>query len=229
MAYLLILCILLALCWGPQWWVRRQLRRYGTARPDLPGSGGELALHLVKRFELRGVKVDATTPGGDHYNPRTRAVCLSPQHLEGRSLAAVAAAAHEVGHAMQHQRGDKLFTLRYLLVSVALQVRRLAALLLVAAPIATLLLRQPILGLLLAAAAFLCGALVEILVHLVTLPVEWDASFGKALPVLRGYLSPRDLPAVRKLLRACALSYLAAALANMLNLWAWIALLRRWR
>jgi Zn-dependent membrane protease YugP len=67
------------------------------------------------------------------------------------------------------------------------------------------------------------------MVHLVTLPIEWDASFGKALPVLRAgsYLGVKQDQAVAKILRAAALTYVAAALADVLNLTRWAALLIR--
>ena len=63
---------------------------------------------------------------------------------------------------------------------------------------------------------------------LVTLPVEFDASFARALPILeRGYLGPADLPAARRILTACALTYVAGALVSVLNFRRWIRLLRR--
>jgi hypothetical protein len=67
------------------------------------------------------------------------------------------------------------------------------------------------------------------LVHLVTLPVEWDASFRRALPILqqKNYLSPKDEQGARRILTAAALTYVAASLASLLNLWRWIAFLRR--
>ena len=75
------------------------------------------------------------------------------------------------------------------------------------------------------------GALVMgfgVLVQLVTLPVELDASFRKALPVLEaGYLQPEQVPAARRILRAAAWTYVAASLAGLLNFWRWIAILRR--
>jgi Zn-dependent membrane protease YugP len=65
-------------------------------------------------------------------------------------------------------------------------------------------------------------------VHVVTLPVELDASFAKALPVLArdGYLSAADLPAARSVLRAAAWTYVAAALATLLDVARWFRLLR---
>ena len=67
------------------------------------------------------------------------------------------------------------------------------------------------------------------LVHLVTLPVEIDASFGKALPILRSgqYILPEDEVAVRRVLRAAAFTYVAGSLASLLNLARWLAFLRR--
>ena len=69
---------------------------------------------------------------------------------------------------------------------------------------------------------------VSVVVHLVTLPVEYDASFRRALPILDqgGYLPPEDMPAARRILRACALTYVAASLASLLNLWRWIRFIR---
>ena len=67
-----------------------------------------------------------------------------------------------------------------------------------------------------------------IAMHLLTLPVEVDASFKKALPILeRGYLTPKQIPAARSILRAAAWTYVAASLSTLLNFWRWIAVLRR--
>src|SRR5690606_35009320 len=70
---------------------------------------------------------------------------------------------------------------------------------------------------------------VSCVVHLVTLPVEFDASFGRALPILKKgrYVQPRDYKAVRRILTACALTYLAGSLYGLLNFWRWFRFLRR--
>jgi Zn-dependent membrane protease YugP len=66
-------------------------------------------------------------------------------------------------------------------------------------------------------------------VHLVTLPVEFDASFGRALPILKEgqYINNNDYLAARKILTACALTYLASSLSGLLNFWRWLRMLRR--
>ncbi|MBH0203594.1 MAG: hypothetical protein HP496_15165 [Nitrospira sp.] len=65
--------------------------------------------------------------------------------------------------------------------------------------------------------------------HLTVSPVEWDASFRRAIPVLRQgqYLTPDDERGAHSILTAAALTYVAASLASLLNLWRWIAFLRR--
>ena len=218
--------ILLAALLGPQWWVHHVLARHGVERPDLPGTGGELARHLLDEAGLRAVKVELTGHG-DHYDPEERAVRLLPQHHDGRSIAAVAVAAHEVSHAIQHARGEPAFTRRFDLVKKVIWFDRVASGVLLLAPVVFILVKAPtllavqlILGLSLLA--------VRILVHVVTLPVEFDASFGKALPALtRGrYLSAKDMPAARNVLWAAAWTYVAAALATLVDVARWLRLLK---
>ncbi|MFC1774679.1 zinc metallopeptidase [Pseudomonadota bacterium] len=74
-----------------------------------------------------------------------------------------------------------------------------------------------------------CATLIEHLLHLGLDPVEWDASFRRALPLLEAgdYLSPDDLRNARQILTAAALTYVAGSLASLLNLWRWLRLLKR--
>lgn len=220
-----VILLLLAVV-APQAWVRWTLDRHGRDRPDLPGTGGELARHLVARLDLQGVRVERTDLP-DHYDPETRTVRLSARHHDGRSVAAVAVAAHEVGHAVQDVAGERMLRWRQRLARLAAASDRVAGVFFLAAPVLGLLARTPL------AFAALLGigvALlsVRVIVNLVTLPVEFDASFGKALPILRegAYLDQRDLPAADRVLRAAAFTYLAGALISLVNLARWIRLLR---
>lgn len=218
--------ILLAVTLLPHLWVRHTLSRHDRDRPDLQGTGGELARHLLDRFDLHDVKVEVTERG-DHYDPSSRTVRLLRNHHDGRSLAAVAIAAHEVGHAIQHGRGERWLALRQRLAAVAVQTDRLAGAFFIAAPVLGLLARTPIAFF--GVAALGIGLLAfRVLVDAVTLPVEFDASFKKALPILKDgrYVDERDLPAIRSVLRAAALTYLAGALIALVNLARWIRLLR---
>ena len=218
--------LLLALVFGPQLWVKRVLRQHGAERSDLPGTGAELARHLLDEANLQSVAVEKTDIG-DHYDPEAHAVRLLPQHHDGRSIAAVAVAAHEVSHAVQHARGETAFMRRLELVRSLVWVERIASGILMLAPVVFILVRSPALVILqIIAGLALLG--IRVVVHLTTLPVEFDASFGKALPVLlRGrYLGAGDMPAARSVLKAAAYTYVAAALATLLDVARWFRILR---
>jgi Zn-dependent membrane protease YugP len=218
--------LLLVLVFGPSWWIKHVLKKHGADRPDLPGTGGEFARHLLDEANLHEVQVE-TTDLGDHYDPEARVVRLLPQHYEGRSVAAVAVAAHEVSHAIQHARGDPAFVRRVELVRNLVWVERAAMVVLVLAPVLAILVKSPLIVAFNIVAAVMLLA-IHVVVHVVTLPVEFDASFGKALPVLegRGYLSRQDMPAARSVLKAAAYTYVAAALATLLNVARWIRFFR---
>ena len=106
MVYAVGVLIVLALIFGPSLWVKMVMSRYSSEKPGMPGTGGELAEHLIERFSLKDVKVEITELG-DHYDPIEKKVRLLPEHYESKSLTAIAIAAHEVGHAIQDQQGDK--------------------------------------------------------------------------------------------------------------------------
>jgi Zn-dependent membrane protease YugP len=227
MIYLLVIVLVVTLVYAPQLWVKRVLQRYNRdPEPNFPGSGAELARHLLDRYDLQEVSVEVSELG-DHYDPRERAVRLTRDKYEGRTLTAITVAAHECGHAFQHAASEPLFLLRTRIAGISIIAQRLGSLLLFAAPLSVLITKAPAAGAFSFAGAFLIMGF-AVLMHLLTLPVEIDASFKKALPLLSsGYLSQQQLPAARSILRAAAFTYIAASLATLLNFWRWIALLRR--
>jgi Zn-dependent membrane protease YugP len=228
MHILLIILLLLLLVFGPQWWAQYTFRRYAEVLPRIPGTGAELARHLLDQFGMPDVPVEKAEKGGDHYDPEVRAVRLSPDNYDHKSLTAVAVAAHEVGHAIQHQRNESKLALRHRLVKLAQTTQQLGAGAMFLLPVAMAITRAPSAGLVMAAIGL--GSMASAtLVHLVTLPVEIDASFGKALPILMAghYIQPGDEAAVRRVLRAAAFTYVASSLASLLNLARWLAFLRR--
>ncbi|MCB1741454.1 MAG: zinc metallopeptidase [Gammaproteobacteria bacterium] len=220
MLYLLLALLLSALLYGPAVWVRMVITRHRRELPGMPGTGGELAEHLLQRFGLEQVKVEPTSDWNDHFDPDSNTVRLSPAHYSGRSLSAVAVATHEVGHALQHHRRETLIGLRARLAPVVQRTELIGMGLLIVAPVIGLLARHPGLLLLLFGLHVICQ-LVRVAFHLLTLPVEWDASFGKALPILREgrYIAPDEYGKVNHVLLAAALTYVSAALANVVHLW----------
>ena len=217
MLVLLPVLAVLAVVFGPMLYVRWTMARHGGDRPDFPGTGGELARHLLDEAGLRHVPVERI-PAGDHYDPVARAVRLGEDHFDGRSVTAVAVAAHEVGHAVQHRDGMAMFGLRMTLVRVLAATERTAFVILLLTPLLGAITRSP--GLILAQLALSIAVMaLSVIVHLVTLPVEFDASYRRALPALAtGYLGGRDLPRARSVLRAAAFTYVASALMSLLNI-----------
>tara|TARA_Y100000816_G_scaffold282925_1_gene259172 strand:- start:109 stop:783 length:675 start_codon:yes stop_codon:yes gene_type:complete len=219
--------IVLAIIFGPSLWVKFVMRRYSTEKPEMPGTGGELAKHLIKRFSLKDVEVE-TTELGDHYDPIEKKVRLSREHYESKSLTAVAIAAHEVGHAIQDHQGDKRLATRTKMVPIVNLLARWSVVIISLSPVIGIITRHPIPFSLLLFIG-LSGFIARMMMHAVTLPIEFDASFSKALPILRegDYVSQSNEKAVSHVLRAAALTYVSAALADTLNLSRWIFILLR--
>jgi uncharacterized protein len=227
MHFLFLGLLLLGLVFGPGLWVKRVLAKYSEPVDRYETTGGELARYLLDHHGLSGIRVE-TSDNGDHYDPTEKAVRLTTDKFHGRSLTAIAVAAHEVGHAIQDKAGYRPLRLRHRLVRSFRNVERLGAGILMISPFAGALTRAPSLGILM----FLGGLMslgTATVVHLVTLPTEFDASFGRALPMLDrlGILKPNDRPHARRLLRAAAFTYVAASLMSLLNIARWWAILRR--
>lgn len=227
MGIILFLFVIAALVFGPGLWVQRVLQRYSAPPDRYSGTGAQLARHLLDKNGLADVTVEKTQQG-DHYDPEDKAVRLSDDKFDGRSLTAITVAAHEVGHAIQDHEGYAPLRIRSRLVRASRNVERLGAGVLLVSPFVGALTRAPGLGILM----FVGGLLTlgtSTLIHLATLPTEFDASFGRALPMLDKHriLKSVDRPHARRLLRAAALTYVAASLMSLLNIARWWAILRR--
>jgi Zn-dependent membrane protease YugP len=227
MYVLIIILLVLLLFFAPHWWVQSVMKRYSTAREDFPGSGGEFANHLINRLSLSGVGVEATEKG-DHYDPEDKMVRLTNEKYTGHSLTAIVVAAHEVSHALQDAQGYRPLRWRHHWIKLAIIAQQAGNAFIIGIPLITIISRTPSAGFI-----FLLAGLASMgsaaLVHLLTLPVELDASFKRALPILEkgGYLQDEDLNAAHAILRAAAFTYVAASLAGLLNLWRWIRVLKR--
>jgi Zn-dependent membrane protease YugP len=226
MIYLLLLCLVLILAYGPSLWVRYILRKYSTPIADMPGTGAELATHLIERFELKEVRVKMGSAGENYYSPDEKIVCLSPDVFAGKSLTAVAVAAHEVGHAIQFNNDEAVTKLRQRYLGKAAIIKRAGSMILMSIPLLTIVLKSPVI-MFLGVAAGLLTMLVSVLMYAAILPEEYDASYNKALPILaQGYLPEEHMFAAKRILKACALTYVAAALADILSLWRWFRMIR---
>lgn len=144
----------------------------------------------------------------DHYNPTDNTIYLSDSVYGSNSAAAIGVAAHEAGHAVQHATGYTPIKIRSAIIPITNIGSNLAMPLIILG----IVLSFPTLAYI-GVAAFGLSTLFQ----LVTLPVEFDAS-GRALKALEGSLDGEDLASARKVLRAAALTYVAALAVSLVNL-----------
>lgn len=216
--------LFLGLVFGPRALITTTMKRHGADRPDFPGTGGELARHLLDQAGLQNVKVERVQ-AGDHYSPKDKAVRLSDANFDGKSITAVAVAAHEVGHALQDAQGYLPLQIRQKLAGYCIVIERTGSVLLMATPFVFALTRSPVI--LLGEVVVALGILFStVVIHAVTLPTEFDASFKRALPILESYIKPEDMPGARRVLRAAAFTYVASALTSLLDIARWLRILR---
>jgi hypothetical protein len=216
----LIVVPVLGAVFGPRFWAKAELRRFDVADGAfLPAD--ELARRLLDRQGLTLVRVEVTDLG-DHYDPLAKAVRLNRGHFQRSSLTAATTAAHEVGHALQDASGNWAFRLHHWLGRLAQVTTSVGTVLLLAVPAAAIAAQTPAPSrvLSLAAAGMLGSGLAA---QLAALPSELDASFGRALPLLRECcLSDAQVGDARRILLACSLTYLASAAVPALALWPFV-------
>lgn len=227
MHYILIGLLVLGIVFLPGIWVQRVLDRYSEPADRYSGTGAQLARHLLDKYGMQSVKVEETK-NGDHYDPGDKVVRLTPDKYSGRSLTAITVAAHEVGHALQDKEGYRPLRYRSHLVKATQKFEKLGAAVLMISPFVGAITRAPGLGIIM----FLGGLLtlgMSTLVHLITLPTEIDASFNRALPMLKkeSILKEADRRHSYRILKAAAFTYVAASLMSLLNIARWFAILRR--
>jgi len=177
-------------------------------------SGREAAEAVMARAGITNVEITETSGHlTDHYDPLNHRLVLSSENYRGTSLAALGVAAHEAGHAIQHKIGYQMLSFRMALVPVTNFVSRTVPIIMFAG----FFLARGLTGTLLDI-AILCYAVLT-LFHLVTLPVEFDASRrAKVQLVELGILDRDEMPGVNQTLNAAALTYLAAFVSSLLYL-----------
>jgi Zn-dependent membrane protease YugP len=228
MIYILLMIIVISVLIAPQLIIAHTLKKYNTPSNNIPGTGAQFARHLLTRLNLSdSVKVEESEQS-DHYDPQTRTIRLSKNYFNQHSTTAMVIAAHEVGHAIQHAENYPWLSHRVKLTKIALVIAKIAPVTLLVAPVLFALTKSPLLSLLIIIVGVLSIG-ISVLIHLVTLPVEIDASFNKALPILETgnyFENAADYSAARDILKAAAMTYVAQSLFNLLNVAYWIKILK---
>lgn len=190
--------------------VQGTFRKYDQVRSRTGLTGAEAAKRLLQAQGIYDVSVQRISGSlTDHYDPRSKTLRLSDSTYGSTSVAAIGVAAHECGHALQHEENYMPLTVRSVLVPVANFGSRFSMLLIIAGLF---------LGQVLVEAGILLFCAV-VLFQVVTLPVEFNAS-RRALRLLgdNGILYDEEVGMTRKVLRAAALTYVASVLVSVMQL-----------
>jgi len=209
-----LICILPALILSiyAQYKVSATFKKYSEVRSSRGMTGADAARNILRRNNMSGsVKVEAVVGKlSDHYDPMSHTVRLSESVYGSNSIAAIGVAAHEVGHSIQHRDHYSLLELRHKLVPATNFASSASfPILLIGFFINNL--GFVMLGIILFS--------VVVLFHIVTLPVELNASRRAIVQLTEaGIVAREDIPGVKSVLSAAALTYVAATLASLSNL-----------
>ena len=209
MSYWMLIIVTLALGLGASAYVNSQLKKYSKVSSASGITGAQAAERMLRDNGVAGVQVNRGAEGQDHFDPRTNSISLSPSVYDECSVTAYATACHEVGHACQFAQGYAPLKARSAIWPVANVASN--------AWIFVLLI-----GIFLNMVGFIDLAIIMyaavVVFQLVTLPVEFNAS-SRALTYMKSIGLPEgEVAGSSSVLRACALTYVAAALASLLQL-----------
>ena len=201
----------------PSIWVSYVLKKNNEILPDMPFTGKELGLKLLKENKLDNVLIESIKQV-DHYNPLEKKVRISEEKLNKKSITSIAVVAHEIGHAIQDKENYKPLLLRQKLIEKTIIFQRVGSfLLIIGLPSIFAITKSPFITFL--AAILIMGCLsTNVVIHLITLPVEFDASFKRALPILQKYVPNKNMRQCRSVLRAAAFTYLAQSIVSIFRL-----------
>lgn len=194
-----------------QIYVKSTYSRYSKVLNRQGLTGADIARRILDDNGLQSIPIEVVQGNlSDHYDPRNKVIRLSQDVCNSKSVAALGIAAHEVGHAIQHQRKYVPLTVRNAIIPIT-QIGSTLSWPLV---IAGLFLSIPVLinvGIIL--------FLAVVIFQVITLPVEFNAS-SRAINTLESYqiLQADELTGSKSMLRAAALTYVASLLVSILNL-----------
>lgn len=202
-SYLIYILPGLLLAMWAQFKIKSSYSKYIKVDSGSGMTGAEVARYIMDRNGLYDVKIERINGTlSDNYNPQNKVLSLSSDIYNGRSIASVGVAAHEVGHALQHQANYVPLKIRGALVPAAMIGSQLSMVFIV-------------LGLFFQRFFITVGIAlfaIAVLFQIVTLPVEFDASRRAQKELARGILNESSLKGTREILVAAALTYVASTL-----------------
>ena len=219
------LIIFLILSTAPVIWLNYVFHKNDQILINMPFTGLEFGKLILKDYGLTEVKIEKSL-SVDHYDLLEKKVKVTQERLSKKSLTAISIVCHEIGHAIQHKEKYKALEQRTSLVKNTAWISQIgSSILLIGIPTILATGYYPLIKICLLLA--LLSLLIGIIVHLITLEVELDASFNKALPILIEKVPPEYHDSCKSILRAAAFTYVIGVVRNFVSLrFIWLMLSR---
>ena len=219
------LIIFLILSTAPVIWLNYVFHKNDQILINMPFTGLEFGKLILKDYGLTEVKIEKSL-SVDHYDLLEKKVKVTQDRLSKKSLTAISIVCHEIGHAIQHKEKYKALEQRTSLVRNTAWISQIgSSILLIGIPTILATGYYPLIKVCLLLA--LISLLIGIIVHLITLEVELDASFNKALPILIEKVPPEYHDTCKSILRAAAFTYVIGVVRNFVSLrFIWLMLSR---
>ena len=200
----------------PSLWVNYVLRKFNVTFSDMPFTGKELGKIILEDHNIANVSINSIKQL-DHYNPIDKKIHIAEDKINKKSITSISVVAHEIGHAIQDNENYKPLKLRQTLIEKTSILQRIGSfLLIIGLPSIFAFTKSPLITLI--AGIIVMGCLsTNVLIHLITLPVEFDAS-KRALRILEKYVPKKNMKQCKSVLRAAAFTYLAQSIVSIFRL-----------
>ena len=220
--YIIILFVLSIL---PMAWLNYVFKKNDAILINMPFTGLEFGETILNEIGLNDVKIEKSLTV-DHYDLSEKKVKVTEDRLSKKSLTAISIVCHEIGHAIQHKQKYKPLEQRTTLVKNTAWISQLGSgLLMVGIP--TILATGSYNLIKICLLLVLLSLLIGVVVHLITLEVELDASFNKALPIIKDKVPSEYHNACESILKAAAFTYVIGVVRNFVSLrFIWLLLSR---
>ena len=200
------------------------INRYDAELEKMPFTAEEFGRRVLDERNLHSVTIEPVNTA-DHYDPETKSIRIKSERLKKKSVTAIAIICHEIGHAIQDSDGYEPLKRRQTIIKYTEWIQRLTvgvSLIGIAPIIATGMI--PLIKFV--ALFMVIGILTTVIIHLTNLDVEFDASFNKAMPILKENIPQAYHKQCRYILSAAAFTYVIGALSSIFTLRYWLIFLR---
>ena len=214
MIYIFFLLIIYYL---PTLWVKYTLSKYDNEIQNMPYTGLEFGKIILKEKNLNDVEIKGEKNIPDHYNLKTKSVVVEKDRLNKKSLTSITVICHEIGHAIQHKENYEPLVNEQKVKKATKWISSVGSMIFfIGIPSIIASGSLPLIRICLIIALF--TVIINMFIHLMTLNVEFDASFKKAMPIIKNKIPQEYHKACKSILKVCAFTYLVGAMTSFFNL-----------